>query len=443
MVDDQESLPDALLAELSRRGAARSGDLQSALGRSQPTLSRALRALGSQVVVLGRQRSARYAVPQPLRGWHGQQPLFWTDERGCREHWGTLTHLGAGRLHVQAPGIDFASVGALPWFLAPLRLQGFLGRLWASSPAAAGLDNNPERWRSDELLAVLLQQVHDLPGAISLGEPGLEPVAAGSNLALDSPGRLAQFDALAADASRNRATGSSAAGEQAKFLVADGDSQWLVKFTPPRGTPFGECWHDLLHAEAMASTVLAEHSVPVAATAVLHSATRTYLVSARFDRVGVAGRRHVVPLDAVHAAFVPGPRSDWAATCAALVKQRRLPPEAAAQTRALMQFGRLIGNSDMHFGNLSVFVASPEDLARGRFTLAPVYDMLPMRWRPDVASGELGMLPFTPEPADLASAARPIALLFWQRMVNSAEVSAEFRTLAATMAKRLNPGTSA
>ncbi|MFO1297307.1 MAG: hypothetical protein U1F25_13120 [Rubrivivax sp.] len=27
------------------------------------------------------------------------------------------------------------------------------------------------------------------------------------------------------------------------------------------------------------------------------------------------------------------------------------------------------------------------DLARGRFTLAPVYDMLPMRWRPDLLSG--------------------------------------------------------
>ena len=437
MVSDQDTLSDALLAELSRRGAARSGDLQGALGRSQPTLSRALRALGSQVVVLGRQRSARYAVPQPLRGWHGQQPLFWTDERGQREHWGTLTHLGAGRLHVQARGIDVASTAGLPWFLAPLRLQGFLGRLWASSPAAAGLDNNPERWRGDELLAVLLQQVHDLPGAIALGEPGVASVATASKLALDSPERLAQFDALAADAARNRATGSSAGGEQAKFLVADGDAHWLVKFTPPRGTPFGQCWHDLLHAEAMASTVLAEHGVPVATTAVVHSAQRTYLASARFDRVGSSGRRHVVSLDAVHAAFVPGPRRDWAATCAALVQQRRLPPEASAQAAALLQFGRLIGNNDMHFGNLSVLVASPDDTARGRFTLAPVYDMLPMRWRPDVASGELGMLPFTPEPADLASAARPIALLFWQRMAAHAEVSAEFRALATAMARRL------
>ena len=106
----------------------------------------------------------------------------------------------------------------------------------------------------------------------------------------------------------------------------------------------------------------------------------------------------MVPLHAVHDAFVPGPRQHWAATCAALAAQRRLPAEAAAQARALWHFGRLIGNNDMHFDNLSLRVALP-DLARGRFTLSPVYDMLPMRWRPDVHSGELGLRKPRPMPA--------------------------------------------
>ena len=109
---------------------------------------------------------------------------------------------------------------------------------------------------------------------------------------------------------------------------------------------------------------------------------------------------------------MPGPRRDWAATCQALAAQRRLPVDAAAQASALLQFGRLIGNTDMHFGNLSLVVGSPADAARGRFSLAPVYDMLPMRWRPDVQSGELDWLPFTPDARDLASAARPVALQF-------------------------------
>ncbi len=435
MQTDPDPLHDALLAELARRGVARSDELQRALGRSQPTLSRALRSLGARVATLGRQRSARYALPQPLRGFSGQQPLIWTDEGGRRLPWGTLTHLGAGRLHIEAPGVDIVCDGALPWFLTTLRLQGFLGRLWARSPAASGLDTNPERWRIDELLAVLLQQVHDLPGAIGLGE---QAGAAMPTAPPDSAARLAQFDALADDLARMLPAGSSAAGEQAKFLLDDADgAHWLVKFSPPRGTPFGERWHDLLHAEAIALAVLAEHGVPVASARIHSSASRTYLASARFDRIGAAGRRHIVPLDAVHEAFVPGPRRDWAASCELLVRQRRLPGEAAAQARALLQFGRLIGNSDMHFGNLSVSVASPSELARGRFTLAPVYDMLPMRWRPDVASGELGLLPFTPEPADLDGAARPLAQAFWQRVAETAEIGAAFRALAATMARRL------
>ncbi len=434
MESTHDPLREALLAELARRGAVRSNDLQRALGRSQPTLSRALRALGPRVAVLGRRRSARYALVQPLRGWYGQQPLSWTDPEGRRRAWGVLTHLGAGRLHVQAPGVDLSTDGALPWFLAPLRLKGFLGRLWARSAAAAGLDPNPERWRADELLAVLLQRVHDLPGAIRLGEPVADPVVAAQR---DEAQRLAQFDELAADVARTLPAGSSAGGEQAKFLLDDASGHWLAKFTPPRGTPFGERWHDLLHAEALALEVLAENGVEVAPARIMTSATRTYLASPRFDRVGAAGRRHVVALDAVHEAFVAGPRRDWAATCEALAGQHRLPRDAGAQARALLQFGRLIGNTDMHFDNLSVVVASPDDLARGRFTLAPVYDMLPMRWRPDSASGELGLEPFTPDRADLDSAAQPVALRFWQQLADSSAVSGGFRRLAGAMAQRL------
>jgi hypothetical protein len=92
----------------------------------------------------------------------------------------------------------------------------------------------------------------------------------------------------------------------------------------------------------------------------------------------------------------------------------------------------------MHFGNLSLVVANPADAARGRFSLAPVYDMLPMRWRPDVQSGAPDWLPFTPEPAGLASAARPVALQFWQRAADMAQAPQGWLQLAATMAQQLH-----
>jgi hypothetical protein len=176
--------------------------------------------------------------------------------------------------------------------------------------------------------------------------------------------------------------------------------------------------------------------VPVAACERVITPRRSFLVSQRFDRVGAAGRRHAVPLWAAHAAFVPGPQQHWAATAEALAAQRRLPPEAVAQMQALRHFGRLIGNTDMHFGNLSLFVAR-DDAAHGRFTLAPVYDMLPMRWRPDAATGEMGLQPFAPEALDLQSAARPVALSFWQHAAASPDASCEWRALSRTMAARL------
>ena len=444
MADTDSTDQLALLSELARRGVASSAQLQQMLGKSQPTLSRLLARLAQQqladgqapLVVLGRQRSARYALAQPLLGLPGQQALTWTDETGQRLPWGQLTHLGQERLHLQADGIDLVIAGRLPWLLAPLRLQGFLGRLWARSVQGSGYDADPERWRLDQLLALLLRQVHDLPGAIALGD-AVAP--AQPSAPADAAALPAFLDAQAAAVASTLPAGSSAGGEQAKFLCANSDcsQHWLVKFSPPLGTPFGDRWSVLLQAEALALQVLAAHGVPVAAARVLHSDQRTYLVSTRFDRSGQAGARHAVPLDAVHDAFVPGPRRDWAATCHALAAQRRLATVAAAQAGALLQFGRLIGNSDMHFGNLSLVVANPADAARGRFSLAPAYDMLPMRWRPDVQSGELDWLPFTPDPLDLASAARPVALQFWQRAQDLPATPRAFRQLARTMAQRL------
>jgi hypothetical protein len=107
----------------------------------------------------------------------------------------------------------------------------------------------------------------------------------------------------------------------AQRLMRRGDGQAvLVKFSPPRDTPFGERWHDLLHAEALALQVLQAHGVAVAHSAVIETPARTYLVSERFDRLApkegrhFEGRRHAVPLHAVHDAFVSGPRHHWATT---------------------------------------------------------------------------------------------------------------------------------
>ena len=430
------ALETALLTALRAIGLASSAQLQRATAKSQPTVSRALRGLSGQVVALGQGKATRYGLLQPIRGLAGQQPLWWTNQNGVTERWGHLSFLAGDALHVSAPGIDVTTRGQLPWFLTPLKLQGFLGREWAPR---LGLDRDLEHWPLEQTLFAALR-IDDPTGAISMGERAGEIVP---EAPIDLAARAAYYDSLAADVSATLPAGSSAGGEQAKFLtgLASGE-RVLVKFSPPRGTPFGERWHDLLHAEALALQVLGEHGVSVAHTRIVESTTRTYLESLRFDRIGPhgLGRRHVVAIDAVHEAFVTGARQNWAATCDALVLQRRMSALDAAAVRALFEFGHLIGNTDMHFGNLSLWADDP---AKPQFTLAPLYDMLPMRWRTDGFHGLQDYAPFeprrTPAAADAgATSARSVAHAFWRRASNHAPLSAALRTVAAEMARRLS-----
>ena len=439
---DSSSDPDLqrILGLLAARGIASAPELQALLGKSQPTVSRLLAGLSGQVLTLGRARATRYGLGKSIRGLPSQQPIWWTGEDGTTTRIGTLSLLAGDLLHVEAGACSGTTRGALPWFLSPLQAQGFLGRLLAQRLAGAGVDAQPERWNLETVVFAALH-LHDATGAITLGEAWSIPPATAAHAPLPAaPQQLpAALDALAADVARTLPAGSSAGGEQPKFLaLLDDGRHVLVKFTPPRGTPFGDRWADLLHAEALASQVLAEHGVDVASTRVVESAQRCYLLSARFDRSGVRGRRHVVAVGAAHEAFVADSYVNWAASTEALARQRRLPALDASRAEALLHFGRLIGNTDMHSGNLGLFVA-PTDLAKGRFTLAPVYDMLPMRWRPDAAlGGAADYAPFEPDPRSVGSAAAGPAQVFWNRLAEMPQASRALRLVAGQMAQRLS-----
>ncbi len=425
-MDDLDLSLAPLQTLLTTRGVMDSAQLQQALSRSQPGVSRLLATAAGHVLVIGQGRSTRYAWPQPIHGAAGRQALHWVDASGQVQRFGELSFLPGARVHVRGDGFETLTTGKLPWFLTPLRAEGFLGRALALRLAPLGLGSAPERWTLEQLLFAALQ-TPDPPGAITLGDASFPELPA-----LD-------LDALSAAVQSTAPCGSWAGGEQAKFLARDDNGHpVLVKFSPPRGSPFGERWHDLLHAEHIALTLLAEHGVPVAASRMLHTQRRTGLVSRRFDRVGRHGRLHVVPLWAAHDSFVPGPINHWADSCEALERQRRLPAGSAAQARALLQFGRLIGNTDMHMGNLSLQVQR-EDIAKARFTLAPLYDMLPMRWRPDPQSGQLWETPFTPNAAETQSAAAPLATEFWGRVGSSSDISRPMRELALTMRRLVQP----
>jgi hypothetical protein len=420
-----------ILGVLRSQGIATSQELQEATGKSQATVSRLVTGMTEHVLTLGRARSTRYAAPQPIRGLPAQQPIWRTDEAGTVHRAGTLSFLANDTLHVEADFGIFTTRGTLPWPLAPLRAQGFLGRLLAQRLADYGLGSNPEQWRLDSILFGAIQ-LHDAPGALTIGEA--RPTQAHPRLTT----RLkADLDAIASDIAHALPAGSSAGGEQPKFLaVRESDHQHvLVKFTLPRGTPFGERWHDLLVCEDLAGKVLARHGIASAATSLVESDQRSYLVGERFDRIGATGRRHVVSIGDAHAAFVPGAYGGWSHAAEALERQRRLDPQDRAHAVLLQHFGRLIGNSDMHSGNLGLYA----DLqAKTRFALAPVYDMLPMRWRPDATLGGVpDYAPFEPDAIAASSGAAAVAHDFWSEVATTERVSRKLRALAKEMALRI------
>ncbi|NAW01246.1 HipA domain-containing protein, partial [Salmonella sp. hn-h4] len=89
------------------------------------------------------------------------------------------------------------------------------------------------------------------------------------------------------------------------------------------------------------------------------------------------GRIGVFSLRALDAEFVGNASASWPVLVNKLVTGGHVHPEALMDTARLWAFGMLIGNTDMHAGNLS-FISN-----HGRpYHLAPPYDILPMGFAP-------------------------------------------------------------
>ncbi len=415
--------------------------LRAATGKSQPSMSLAIASLGSRVCKLGAARSTRYALTQPILGLPASQPITLTTEQGLLLDFGDLTFLQGQQTHVRATqGTQWLTdKNRLPWFLEPLRPHGFLGR--QLSRLAPNLPADPDAWTAEQVLYMAALHAGDPPGAFNLG------LAAG-RLMLDAPvgtvDRSTHYDAMARGIGSTLPAASSAGGEQPKFVTeiavaATKFQHLIVKFSPPRGTPFGERWHDLLHLEHLALTVLRERGVAAATTRVVESKERTYLESERFDRVGIQGKRHVVAATSIHDEFIKIPRQNWVVTCAALAAQKLLSANDLHSVACQYFFGQYIGNTDMHFGNLSFFV---NDVVKPTFTVTPAYDMLPMMWRPSVHSGELDASPVKQQHqiagyAAQALAAREWAIDYWERATKLQALSSALAEASCANVKRL------
>jgi hypothetical protein len=432
---------------LGTHGVARASELASALGISQPTLSRALASLGPQRLIrIGRARATRYALRTPMSG--GECPVYLIDESGKALHLGVLYRLSRGEWYFQQDepwvslrGEEFRDglYPDLPWFLQDMRPRGFLGRCFARTHAGAlQAPQNPSNWSSDQVLESLRRFGADMPGALIVGQEMLErfheAIRSGNDIIdrADIPSRYVHF---AEQSLAGEWPGSSAAGEQPKFTArlrrANGLlQQVLVKFSGDVKLPEARRWSDLLFAEHCASTVLSAQGLSCAQTNIVQSEGRTFLESERFDRCGLSGRRAVVSLEALDAAYTGVNDLPWNRAANILRESGWIDAQDARRLSLFWWFGVLIGNSDMHYGNLSFFLDP-----RPPLRLAPLYDMVPMTYRPGLEGAlpahTLRFVPPPPEEKETWSEAAPLALRFWEMVASDQGVSAEFRAIAA------------
>lgn len=418
-------------------------------GVDRSRVSRALTELGEPIVRLGTTRGMRYALRRSVRGIGHTFPVRRIDASGQAEEWAELTALHGGW---RVTWIDAARTPAwasrvielgewsegFPFFLSDLRPQGYLGRwIGRALPAALGLPGDPRDWSDDDTLVFLQAEGDDLAGDLIVGDQPLqrvqrrllEPMTA----ALAESERAARYPLLAENVAEMGRGGSSVEGEQPKFLTvletAAGRVPVLVKFTDLLSTPTGRRWADLLVAEAHALTLLHEHGETQTAPRVLDAGGRRFCEIARFDRVGAHGRRGIVSLRALHDAFPGADTADWVVRALAFEREGLIGADTLRSIRLRHTFGRLIGNADMHFGNLAFW----RDDALP-FRLAPAYDMLPMLWAPSVGNAtptpDFAPPPPLPAERELWSEAAAWAVEFWQRVSDDERVSPEFATTA-------------
>ncbi len=430
------------LRHLLSHGPRPPRELMEEMAISQPTLSRALAALGPDLVRIGSARSIHYALRDTSRGL----PDITIDRVGPD---GRLRRLGV-LLPVRDQGFVMQAAEArsthhesLPWWLLDMRPQGFLGRAFAARHGQSlGLPARLAQWSDTDVLRALLAQGHDAVGNLLLGDAARDNfLHAPEPVPLPRAGIELAYGRLAEEAIRGELPGSSAGGEQPKFTACtetpEGPRHVLVKFTLAEDNPVTRRWRDLLLAEHHALETLGAAGQPAARSRIVDGRQQRFLEVERFDRVGLRGRRALLSLAALEAEFIGRAPDAWPVLVSELARRELVTPRSAQDAALLFAFGTLIGNTDMHHGNLSFAGDEGQPWA-----LAPAYDMLPMGFAPHAS----GALPQRLPPHRLHPAVEPatwrqahaMATDYLARLRGERRFSPDFRTCRDGLASHLS-----
>lgn len=348
--------------------------LVAVLGVSQPTLSRTIQRLTRSVTnfrITG-DRTPRYALLRELpQGLVARQRIYRHLGGGSIEPFADVEFLAGGSTLERMGQVTRLYEGLPPYmsFAAP---SGFLGRQLAHEASSfPGFPGSLKDWNDDHRVAYLFTMGMNLPGNLVFGDTTLQKELDFRALLPTPDGeRLDDFVGMAAQL-KGAAYGSSAGGEQPKFLcLTEGAGHVIVKFAK-----LGSRMAELLPLEHLALRCLDEVGVPASRTQLLLAGDYVFLEVQRFDRIGLSGRIGMLSAGAVDDEFF-GQRDSWSEFAARCEQAGYLSAEDARRVDTMAAFSELIGNSDRHFENISLLIREDGEYQG----IAPAYDILPMRY---------------------------------------------------------------
>lgn len=448
---DRAALKEALVARL-RQGPITAKEGMQSLGQiSQQSFANLIKELsqelGDKIILMGRARNTRYALKRTIENCESPVPIFRIEPDGSAKEIGRLQALEPKGFYfepnskLKSAHLQGQHFDDLPFFLDDLRPRGYLGRLIPPQFPQENFPDDISRWSTDQTLSYLSRFAWNTVGNLILGETSFQQYIAkrakpAKAIAWNT--RAQTYAKLAVDVLQIGDPGSSAAGEQPKFLCEvvqkNGKSHpMMVKFSPKEKSLLADRRRDLLVCEHLAHKVLTAHDIPATESSIVEADGRTFLEMLRFDRNSEGGRFGVISLGALDLEFVGAANESWSSIATKLASKEKslgLDESTLHTIRSLELFGRLIGNSDMHNWNLSFYFRDNKIQE-----LCPAYDMLPMLYAPkDENLVERKFTAPIPKPTDaeIWREIYPIAISYWEEVRQSKQITKPFQKIAKT-----------
>jgi hypothetical protein len=368
---DDEGRITLLLAAGPRTAA----QLTAAMRISQPTLSRIVGRMNDSVAMfrVPGERTPRYGLLRQLPlGLPARQRIYRVLSNGSFAPFAEVSFLAGGATLERLASGEIAYYEGLPPYMTFASPSGFLGRQLAQQAAQdLRFPSSLKDWGDEHRVAYLFTRGLNLPGNLIFGDTSFQAEMDLRQVAPTPAARKAEHFLQVATELKDAAQGSSAGGEQPKFLDLTEDAgHVIVKFAK-----LGSRMAQLLPLEHLALRALSKVGVPAAATQLLSAGDYVFLEVQRFDRAGRSGRVGMLSAGAVDDEFF-GLRDTWSQFAARCVTAKYLTPLDARRVDTMAAFSELIGNTDRHFENISLLIDE-----RGEYQgIAPAYDILPMRY---------------------------------------------------------------